>query len=158
MPCRFSLARLGGACYIVGMADTEKAKISHSVGAVLFLGFLAFGVFCGVQRCNAPKPPREPVSAAELHAGQRVRMAASIPSGHVVWQDIGWLRQADEQPEQALDLRMEAERTGKAHRIPGGAEVTVRKVAARPNADGFFYVQIEYRGRCWWVEEVVLDL
>lgn len=157
-PCRFSLARLGGACYIVGMADTEKAKISHSIGAVLFLVFLAFGVFCGIQRCNAPKPPREPASAVELYEGQRVRMAASIPSGHVVWQDIGWLRQADEQPEQALDLRMEAERTGKAHRIPGGAEVTVRKVAARPNAEGFYYVQIQYRNRCWWVEETALDL
>ena len=95
---------------------TGKAKISHSVGAVLFLVFLAFGVFCGVQRCNAPNPPHEPVSepvsATELYAGQRVRMAASIPSGHVVWQDVGWLRQADEQPEQAQDLQMEAERTG----------------------------------------------
>lgn len=156
-PCRFSLARLGGACYIDGMA-TEKAKISHSIGAVLFLVFLAFGVFCGIQRCNTPNPPREPVSATELHAGQRARMAASIPSGHVVWQDIGWLRQADEQPEQAQDLQMEAERTGKAHRIPGGAEVTVRKVAARPNAEGFYYVQIQYRNRCWWVEETALDL
>lgn len=137
---------------------TEKVKISHSIGAVLFLVFLAFGVFCGVQRCNAPNPPREPVSTTELHAGQRVRMAASIPSGHVIWQDIGWLRQAAEQPEQAQELQMEAERTGKAHRIPGGAEVTVRKVSARPNAEGFFYVQIQYRDRRGWVEETALDL
>lgn len=165
-PCRFSLARLGRACYIVGMADTEKAKISHSIGAVLFLVFLAFGVFCGIQRCNAPKPPREPARATELHAGQRVRMAASIPSGHVVWQDVGWLRQADElfesdsesDREKAIKMRVEAENNGNARRIPGGAEVTVRKVAARPNAEGFYYVQIQYRNRCWWVEEVQLDL
>lgn len=148
------------------MADTEKVKISHSIGAVLFLVVLVFGVFCGVQRCNAPKPPREPASAVELYEGQQVPMAASIPSGHVVWQDLARMRRVDElfesdsesDREKAIKMRVEAENNGNARRIHGGTVVTVRKVAARPNAAGFYYVQIQYGGRCWWVEEVQLDL
>lgn len=148
------------------MADTEKVKISHSIGAVLFLVFLAFGVFCGIQRCNAPKPPREPVSAVELYEGQQVPMAASIPSGHVVWQDLARMRRVDElfesdsesDREKAIKMMVEAENNGNARRIHGGTVVTVRKVAARPNAEGFYYVQIQYRNRCWWVGETALDL
>ena len=148
------------------MADTEKVKISHSIGAVLFLVFLAFGVFCGVRRCNAPKPPREPASAVELYEGQQVPMAASIPSGHVVWQDLARMRRvyelfesdSESDREKAIKMMVEAENNGNARRIHGGTVVTVRKVTARPNAEGFYYVQIQYRNRCWWVEETALDL
>lgn len=93
-------------------------------------------------------------------------MAASIPSGHVVWQDLARMRRVDElfesdsesDREKAIKMMVEAENNGNARRIHGGTVVTVRKVASRPNAEGFYYVQIQYGGRCWWVEEVQLDL
>ncbi len=146
--------------------ETKKISVWEHVGAALFLVILAFGLFCGIKRCNAPKPPREPASAVELYEGQQVPMAASIPSGHVVWQDLARMRRVDElfesdsesDREKAIKMMVEAENNGNARRIHGGTVVTVRKVAARPNAEGFYYVQIQYGGRCWWVEEVQLDL
>lgn len=128
-----------------------------SVLAVLFLFFLGFGVLRGVKRCCAPEVV-EPLSARWLQRGEVVRMCESIPSGHVVWKDINRLREARACPERSVDIMLQATREGGTRRIKGGTEVTVHRVDETPDADGFYYVQIEYRGRCWWVEEVVLDL
>lgn len=142
-------------------AKEVKVSIGGSLLAVGFVAFVVFGAVVGVRGCQeSAAAAMMPASAASLSRGQKVYTAETIPSGHLVWRDLGHLRRCDElhasDDRKATKMWLQAERTGDAWRIPGGVEVTVCAVAQVPNAEGFYYVQIRYRGKECWLEEVAL--
>lgn len=144
--------------------EEVKVTCGTMLGGLVVVLCLLFALFYAARSCEEARlEAMMPRSAASLRMGQKVWTKETIPSGHLAWRDLAAARRFDElnaketpeASEAATKMMLKAERQGQAVRIPEYEAVTVKQV--EPATDGFYYVQIEWQGCNYWLDEVELE-